>query len=107
MSGAIVWHVPPLGDDPGRQSGRTTRSMKAAPPGATYVWCNGALSYPRALARHLGRADLHIVSPWAVLEDRGMRFPTASVVLDHAFLQFAGPAEGHAYDLLRESGRLA
>lgn len=46
-----------------RQSGRTSAQMKKAPRGAYYVWPNKALNYPRALAKHLKRTDLKIVSP--------------------------------------------
>ena len=46
-----------------RGSGRTSEQMQAAPLNTVFVWCNGQHGYPRALARHLGRPDIHIVSP--------------------------------------------
>lgn len=53
----------------GRQSGKTTKAMLNAPKGATFIWCNHQLDYPRRLAKHLGRDDLMIVGPeW--IEDR-------------------------------------
>jgi len=58
--------------------------MLAAPKGAVYVWLNGRLDYPKALARKLGREDLKIVSPYWI-EDRqwaGMEFPAMDI--DHA-----------------------
>lgn len=41
----------------------TTRQMQAAPHGALYVWRNGSLHHPMALATTLGRNDLRIVAP--------------------------------------------
>src|SRR5690606_35489389 len=55
-----------------RGSGRTRRAMEDAKRGAIYIWCNGVLSYPMALARHIGRDDLKIYSP-SVLEDDRLR----------------------------------
>jgi hypothetical protein len=64
---------------PDRGSGKTTRAMQAAPKGAVFVWVNHHLDYPKALARHLGREDLKIVSPewiedhrWAGLDMTGL-----------------------------------
>jgi hypothetical protein len=69
-----------MDEDGLRGTGRTTRQMLDAPKGALYVWCNKHLDYPRALARHLGRADLVVVSP--SYERRG--YSSALVILDHA-----------------------
>ena len=72
----------PLDD---RQTGRTTAQMKAAAHGATFVWCNDALTYPKDLARGLGRADLRI-EPFSAMEDGGARLfgRECQIVLDHA-----------------------
>lgn len=75
-----------------RQSGRTSRQMVAAPPGAFFIWCNSKLHYPEALAHHLGRRDLQIRGlgwlQWHNLTSRNI----SGVVLDHA----ADPGEeGH------------
>ena len=72
----------PLDD---RQTGRTTAQMKASGPGAMFVWCNDALTYPKALARAHGRADLRI-EPSSVLEAGGVRLfgRECQIVLDHA-----------------------
>ena len=70
--------------DCGRQTGRTSRQMMEAPPGATFVWNNSMLDYPRSLAADLGRTDL-IIRPRSWLDPmrvRGLRGLT--VVLDHA-----------------------
>jgi hypothetical protein len=67
-----------------RQSGRTTQQMNDAPTGAVFVWCNGRVTYPQALAKALGRDDL-TVRPLSWLEPRnvmGRNFP--GVVVDHA-----------------------
>ena len=62
--------------------------MRDAPAGAFYVWCNRDLGYPRALAQHLGRWDISIVSPgWY---ERVRRWPGSlpegtEVIFDHAF----------------------
>ena len=71
-----------------RQTGRTTEQMKTAPKGAIYVWCNNRLHYPHALAHHLGRSDLIIISAarFRYMSDiNGIRsgYP---VVRDHASL---------------------
>jgi hypothetical protein len=66
-------------------SGRTTKQMREAPHGAVFVWCNGQLFYPRDLARHLGRADLEIVSPDSMREyHRFMGRKLSGLVIDHA-----------------------
>lgn len=66
-----------------RQSGRTAEQMRTAPTGAVFVWCNAHLYYPVALALHLGREDLEIVSPsW--LDNRNIRGRIFSgVIADH------------------------
>ena len=66
-----------------RGRGRTTAQMLAAPAGAVYVWCNGHIGYPHALAKELKRSDLRIVSPTDVERGylKGLRKP---VVVDHA-----------------------
>ena len=71
-----------MNDD--RGTGRTTQQMNDAPPGAVFVWCNGALYYPQALAKELGRGDL-TVRPLSWLRPcnvMGRNF--SGVVLDHA-----------------------
>src|SRR5947207_1411596 len=67
-----------------RGTGLTTRQMRSAPNGAIFVWVNGHLSYPRDIARHLGRSDLEIVAPsW--LEGHHWRGRYLSgLVIDHA-----------------------
>lgn len=66
-----------------RRAGRTTEQIKTAPPGAVFVWANDQLSYPKELARALGRGDLRIVPPsWLDDRSHGCRNP---VRLDHAF----------------------
>lgn len=72
-----------------RQTGRTTRQMKAAPNEATYVWCNQHTDYPEHLARSLGRVDLRIVGPSELLADR-LRSRREKVVIDHAFWLISG-----------------
>jgi hypothetical protein len=66
-----------------RGSGRTARQMQAAPPKAVFVWCNGQHYYPRALARHLGRSDIRIVSPSWVGSGRSLGCAD-TIVVDHA-----------------------
>jgi hypothetical protein len=67
-----------------RGTGRTTQQMKEAPPSAVFVWCNGAISYPQALAKSLGRDDL-VIRPrsWLRLINVIGR-PRFRVVVDHA-----------------------
>lgn len=68
-----------------RGEGRTKAQMTEAARGAIYIWCNGVLSYPKALAQYLGRQDLHIYSPSALDDHRlyaGRRL--SGIVLDHA-----------------------
>jgi hypothetical protein len=57
---------------PGRQTGMTTFQMQMAPPGAVFVRCTSDISYPKHLARSLGREDLQIW-PSAKLDERYIR----------------------------------
>lgn len=67
-----------------RQTGRTTRQMKSAPQGAVFVWRNGQIEYPIALAKKIGREDL-VVKPMSWLEPRNVMGRTLpGLVLDHA-----------------------
>jgi hypothetical protein len=69
---------------PGRQTGRTAFQMQMAPPGAVFVWCTSDISYPKHLARSLGREDLQIW-PSAKLDERYIRGQGFSgFVIDHA-----------------------
>lgn len=63
--------------------GRTSAQMQAAPLNSVFVWCNGRHGYPRALARHLGRPDIHIVSPSWVGSGRALGC-AHTIVVDHA-----------------------
>lgn len=63
--------------------GCTSRQMQEAPHGSVFVWGNGDLYYPRALAQHLERTDLEIVAPrW--LESSWRRRYLPGLVIDHA-----------------------
>jgi hypothetical protein len=67
-----------------RGTGRTTRQLELLPQGALFVWCNGALDYPRDLARKLNRTDIRIISPNGLF-DPGLRGVEWSAIdLDHA-----------------------
>ena len=66
-----------------RGSGRTSAQMQGAPLNSVFVWCNGRHGYPRALARHLGRPDIRIVSPSWVGSDRSLGC-AHTIVVDHA-----------------------
>lgn len=77
----------------GRQLGKTTEQMRAAPENAIYVWCHECLRYPRALARLIQRTDLKIVGP-SFFEVSWMGYDKP-VVLDHAAPQMMN---GHQYD---------
>lgn len=81
-----------------RGTGRTTAQMKGALRGAVFVWVNHKLSYPRDLARKIGRDDLEIVSPdW--LDRLGFAGrDLTDIVVDHA-----AELRGRQYDLWREA----
>lgn len=70
-----------------RGRGTSSGQMLKAARGALYVWPFAAsLHYAKALAKHLGRGDLHIVAA-SIFEGgaaalRGVRYP--QIVLDHA-----------------------
>lgn len=84
-----------------RQTGTTTEQMRAAGRNSWYIWLNAELAYPRALARRIGRGDLRIVAPDALVTSRmhGTRDP----VVDHACrLQ---PDQESALRYFRASGR--
>jgi hypothetical protein len=66
------------------RTGKTTAQMLNAPKRAYYIWRDKALAYPRALAEHLGRKDLTIVtadffSPRSG-KGRGLKVP---IIIDH------------------------
>lgn len=65
-------------------TGTTTLQMKQAPHGAFYVWPNGHLSYPKALAAFVGRDDLKIIGPHEVETGRTFRGNDRMIVVDHA-----------------------
>lgn len=69
-----------------RRTGATTQQMREAPQGATFVWCNNGLDYPRKLARFLGRPDIDVRPLSALADDAyGLRgLPPGLVVVDHA-----------------------
>ena len=61
--------------------GHTTCQMLIAPKGAVYVWLQQYMSYPRDLARYLGRDDLTFQGPsWL----NHVRNSGPIVILDHA-----------------------
>jgi hypothetical protein len=66
-------------------SGRTTAQLRDAPPGALFVWCEDSVTYPRMLARQLGRFDIKVIGLSVFCDGgeavRGMR---CAVVVDHA-----------------------
>ena len=68
-----------------RGTGRTTQQMKEAPLGSVYIWvAHNSLWYAKALARAIGRHDLHIVGPMWL---DGMHFlgrHLSGIVVDHA-----------------------
>ena len=65
-------------------SGRTTRQMQDAPIESIFVWCNSMVSYPKSLAKHLGRNDL-VIQPlhWLRIENIAGR-DGLKIVVDHA-----------------------
>jgi hypothetical protein len=82
-------------------TGRTTQQMNEAPPGAVFVWCNGALYYPQSLARKLGRDDL-TVRPLSWLRPRNvMGRDFSGVILDHAARQSTEACEALNYVRVR------
>ncbi len=65
------------------KKGTTSQQMRDAPRGAHYVWISKALAYPRALAKHLGREDLIIVSPnFFAYKARGHGL-RVKIIIDH------------------------
>lgn len=73
-----------------RQAGHTSHQMQRAPERALYIWCSGDVTYPKNLARFLGREDLRVVSSsYMVLDHRRhdvMRQHGAKhYVVDHAY----------------------
>jgi len=84
-----------------RGTGRTMQALRTAPRGAIYVWVNDHFTYPRELAKRLGRDDLRIVSPDFFLQQyRGTDRP---VWVDHAVR--LTPAQTAGYTGYMESRR--
>ena len=67
-----------------RGNGRTTRQMKAAAPGAIFIWLNENTRIAKSIAVTADRADLKIVGPsW--LDDRRWRgLELTGITVDHA-----------------------
>jgi hypothetical protein len=68
-----------------KPTGKTTTQLLDAPHQALFVWCNTRTDYAKALAHHLGRDDLQVVSPGALSRIdfvNGRKF--TGVVIDHA-----------------------
>lgn len=63
-------------------TGTTTRQMREAPRGATYLWCTNDLTYPTRLQRSIGRADL-AVTPASRLGEF-VDWTPENIVIDHA-----------------------
>ena len=81
-SSPVDRHVRAL-EEGARGTGRTTRQIKDAPPGAIYVWCNNRTEYPKMLALKLGRGDIEVVPPvWLVQGWVGRTL--TGIVIDHA-----------------------
>jgi hypothetical protein len=71
-----------------RQTGRTTQQMIDAPPGAVFVWVSDDFSYPRQLAKKIGREYLLIKSiSWLHMPNAAsslvLRKAPPAVVIDH------------------------
>jgi hypothetical protein len=58
---------------------RSREQLLRSPTGATYMWHNEHLEWPRALARKLGRSDLQIVNAH-YLDDPLAGLPITAVV---------------------------
>ncbi len=84
-------------EDALRGSGRTTAQLLAAPPGATFVWCNRYTTYVQELADFWGRVDLNIVGlHWLRNQHNFLGCePPSAVVIDH-----------HAYAVMDDKERL-
>jgi len=82
-----------------RGTGITTRQILGAPREAVFVWCNGHVIYPQALAKTLGRSDLE-VRPLSWLQLRNVMGRTfTGVVVDHG--AEIGDNERETLDYLR------
>ena len=67
-----------------RQTGRTTRQMQRLAKGGIFIWGNGRIDYPTALARSLGREDIAI-KPLSWLTPHNLRGRIIEdLVVDHA-----------------------
>lgn len=67
-----------------RGTGRTTRQMKAAAPGAIYIWCNERTAIAKPIAVTADRADLRIVGPSWLDGRRWMGLELTGIAVDHA-----------------------
>jgi len=67
------------------RTGYTSSQVLSAPPNAIYVWCNHHTKYIEGLCLDLNRADLTVVTPSWITNDKywlGGRF--SGIVVDHA-----------------------
>jgi hypothetical protein len=68
-----------------RRDGTTSEQMRLAPLNAFYIWpSKGCINYAYELARHLGRDDLHIVSPSWLTSGQWHGIEITGIVVDHA-----------------------
>lgn len=85
-------------------AGATTTQMKEAPYGAVYIWRTKALSYPRKLAKSLGREDLKIIAAAHLcnIHRRGdFKVRMSGVIIDHAAMYTFNSEEWDGYEYLR------
>lgn len=69
----------------GRGSGRTARQMLSLPKGGYFLWLNGFVQYPKDLAKHLGREDIKIVTPYFLETNDYLQLQIPALRVDHAF----------------------
>jgi hypothetical protein len=67
-----------------RGYGQTALQIMEAPQGAVFIFVRGATIYPRELAVLLNRADLSIVGPSWIAEEKWRGLTLTGIVVDHA-----------------------
>ena len=70
--------------------GHTSYQMEKLPERGVYIWCNGDITYPKALAKFLGREDI-LVAPSTYyvldhhLESLARKHGAKHFTVDHAY----------------------
>lgn len=68
----------------GRRTGETTKIIQSLRNGGIFVWCTKLIAYPKHLAASIGRADVTVVGPEWLEEQRYRGMKLSDIAIDHS-----------------------